>query len=226
MTPLRFRILSAPAGVMPPPLPSFAAAGTIGRSEGNALVLHDPSAQMSRQHCRLEPGPGGWQVADLSSNGTFVNDMLVGRGNVRPINPGDRLRVGDWVLAVEGEGAGGAPGMAGGFPAQADPLDPFGIGDISRAQPAPPVHAPLPPRMDKAEPLFGATPDPFGPGAGGNPFGGPGGGPGGAPGAAADPFGPGAANPFAPPGASPGAGPCSGSASACRCSSSTASSTA
>jgi type VI secretion system FHA domain protein len=173
MTPLRFRILAAPGGVMPPPLPSFAAAGTIGRSEGNTLVLPDPTAQLSRQHCRLEPGPAGWQVVDLSSNGTFVNDMVIGRGNVRPIGPGDKLRLGDWLLGVEGQGAGSgaaAPSM----PAAADPLDPFGIGDISRAQPAAPVHAPLPPSMPANEPLFGATADPFGPGAAPNPFGPPG----------------------------------------------------
>lgn len=201
MTPLRFRILSAPGGVMPPPLPSFAAAGTIGRSEANALVLPDPSAQMSRQHCRLEPGPAGWQVVDLSANGTFVNDMLVGRGNVRPIGPGDRLRMGEWVMAVEGPGAGAAPAL----PAEADPMDPFGIGDISRAQPAAPVQAPLPPRMPQSEPLFGATADPFGPGAAPNPFGGPGAAPNpfGGPGAAAPLPAHGLDDPFAPPGHPP-----------------------
>lgn len=197
MVPLQFRILSAPAGVMPPPLPSFAAAGTIGRSEGNALVLHDPAAQMSRQHCRLEPGPTGWQVVDLSANGTFVNDMLVGRGNVRPIGPGDRLRLGEWVLAIEGPGAGAA---APALPPEADPMDPFGIRDISRAQPAPPVQAPLPPRVGAAEPLFGAGPDPFGPGAAPNPFG-PG------TGAPPGPIGGHGADPFAPPGGAPAPGP-------------------
>ena len=192
MVPLHFRILSAPAGVMPPPLPSFAAAGTIGRSEGNTLVLHDPSAQMSRQHCRLEPGPMGWQVVDLSGNGTFINDMLIGRGNVRPIGPGDRLRLGEWVLAVEGPGAAASSGPA--LPPEGDPMDPFGIRDISRGQPAAPVQAPLPPRVDAPEPLFGATADPFGPGAAANPFG-PGAGGGGMP-----MGGPPAADPFAAPG--------------------------
>jgi type VI secretion system FHA domain protein len=188
MTPLYFRVLGAPPGASAPPLPSFAAAGTIGRSEGNTLVLADPSAQLSRQHCRLEPGPAGWQVVDLSSNGTFVNDMLVGRGNVRPLRPGDRLRLGDWQFLLEGS----APAAAQpGLPAEADPHDPFGIGDISRAQAAPPVHAPLPPRADAAQPLFGETADPFGPGAAANPFGG--GGPG--PAAAASPFGAASARP-------------------------------
>jgi type VI secretion system protein ImpI/type VI secretion system protein len=186
MTPLFFRVVAAPAGVLAPPLPSFAAAGTIGRSEGNTLVLSDPAALLSRQHCRLEPTPGGWQVVDLSSNGTFVNDMLVGRGNVRPVRPGDRLRLGEWQLLVEGSAPAAAPGPM--LPAEADPMDPFGVGDISRAQPAAPVHVPLPPRADGPEPLFGATADPFGPGASPNPFGG-------AP-PLADPFG---APPAAPP---------------------------
>jgi type VI secretion system FHA domain protein len=150
MTPLRFRVMAAPAGAAAPPLPTIAGAGTIGRSEGNTLVLPDPGALLSRQHCRLEPTGAGWQVVDLSSNGTFVNDMLIGRGNVRP-------------LAIE-----------------PDPLDPFGVGDISRAQPAAPVAAPLPPRIGAQDPIFGAAADPFG-GAAANPF---------APGAdtASDPF--------------------------------------
>lgn len=194
MAPLRLRILAAPAGVVPPALPTFAAAGTIGRSETNTLVLPDPSIQMSRQHCRLEPGPaGGWQVADLSANGTFVNDALVGRGSVRPLSPGDRLRLGDWVIAVEGGGDGGALPPPS---AEGDPLDPFGIGDISRARPAPPVATPLPPRVDRPDPLFGAAPDPFGPGSGPSPFA--------IPGIAGDPFG--AATPFGPPGGTPSAG--------------------
>lgn len=168
MSPLRLRALAVPPGVAPPPLPSVTMAATIGRSEGNTLVLPDSTGLMSRQHCRLEPSGQGWQVVDLSSNGTFVNDVLVGRGQVRPLGPGDRLKLGDWVFSVEGEGLAGPAPLGHGD--AADPLDPFGVAPFARAQAAPPIQAaPLPPRHD----MFGA--DPFQ--APGSPSAGPIGGP-------------------------------------------------
>ncbi len=203
---LNFRLVSAPAGAAPPALPSFSAAATIGRSEGNTLVLHDPTALLSRQHCRLEPTSAGWQVVDLSANGTYVNDMLIGRGQVRPLALGDRLKLGDWVFSIEGPGAAAAAQPAFSPSSAPDPLDPFGVNDFSRAQPAAPVQAPLPPRVEPGHGMFGA--DPFqaapsspmqggmqGPAAAPDPFG-----------ALPDPFGPGN-DPFAaappPPGATP-----------------------
>jgi type VI secretion system protein ImpI len=205
MAMLNFRLVSAPPGAAPPALPSFSAAATIGRSEGNTLVLPDPTALLSRQHCRLEPTGAGWQVVDLSSNGTYVNDMLIGRGQVRPLSLGDRLKLGDWVFSIEGPGAAAAaPAFSPG--AAPDPLDPFGVNDFSRAQPAAPVQAPLPPRVDPGHGMFGA--DPF-QAAPSSPMQGGMSGPASAPdpfGALPDPFGPGN-DPFAaappPPGAAP-----------------------
>jgi len=69
---------------------------------------------LSRHHCRIEVGPDGAFVRDLSSrNGTFVNDTNIGqrvRGQPVAVDPepgprygladGDRLRIGGIELGV------------------------------------------------------------------------------------------------------------------------------
>jgi DNA-binding NtrC family response regulator len=73
-------------------------AGTIvGRNPGDAIQIED--GRMSRQHVRIEHGPGGWHLADLGSrNGGFVD----GRGfrpNVTvPVSDGALIRLGDSLM--------------------------------------------------------------------------------------------------------------------------------
>lgn len=75
------------------------ASATIGRQDNNAIVLDD--ARLSRQHARIESGPGGLSVTDLNSaNGTLVNGRPV-TGTI-PLNAGDRLQLGDTTILVEG----------------------------------------------------------------------------------------------------------------------------
>jgi len=63
---------------------------TLGRDEGREVVLHDDRA--SRLHARLLPDGDGAIVADSgSSNGTFVNGILV---RERRIVPGDIVTIG------------------------------------------------------------------------------------------------------------------------------------
>ncbi len=63
---------------------------TLGRDEGREVVLHDDRA--SRLHARLLPDGDGAIVADAgSSNGTFVNGMLV---RERRIVRGDVVTIG------------------------------------------------------------------------------------------------------------------------------------
>jgi type VI secretion system FHA domain protein len=69
---------------------------SIGRGPENDWVLPDPERYLSKRHCVLAFRAGGWQIADLSTNGTFLNrdSEPIGRGEPRPLRNGDRLRFG------------------------------------------------------------------------------------------------------------------------------------
>jgi len=69
---------------------------TIGR-KGTDVILADP--KISRKHAEIEVlGRGYYFIKDLaSSNGTFVNEVLI--TNQR-INPFDKIRLGNTVLTV------------------------------------------------------------------------------------------------------------------------------
>jgi hypothetical protein len=86
---------------------------SIGRQAGNAVVL--TSAKVSKRHCVLVVDNGGQvMLSDQgSSNGTFVNGVLA---KSKPINPGDRISVGEYVLELTRRpeaAARGAPAAAG-----------------------------------------------------------------------------------------------------------------
>ena len=70
---------------------------SIGRTEGNDLVLNHPS--VSRKHAKFEPRPDGWWIVDLkSTNGVKVNGNLVGESRV---NPGDKISIGSVQLELK-----------------------------------------------------------------------------------------------------------------------------
>jgi hypothetical protein len=72
---------------------------TIGRRNGCDIPLFD--TKVSREHARIEPGSGGYAVADLGSlNGTFVNGRQV-EGS-RQLHDGDVLEVGRHRLRFAG----------------------------------------------------------------------------------------------------------------------------
>ena len=72
---------------------------TIGRSPGADFIVD--VALVSRLHCQVTAGATNIKVQDMSStNGTFVNDARVERGQLAN---GDRLRVGRVELTVERE---------------------------------------------------------------------------------------------------------------------------
>jgi len=133
---------------------------TIGREAGNDLVLEDP--QVSRHHARLTLGAGGYVIEDLgSTNGTFINEQrLMG---TRPINPGDKLRLGDNVVlsvtgslgageTVIGHGQTQTPMMAPSFGTPPPPPLSFGT-----PPPPPPSFSAPPPPPPMA---YGAPPPP------------------------------------------------------------------
>ncbi|MBB3896893.1 type VI secretion system-associated FHA domain protein TagH [Roseococcus suduntuyensis] len=124
---------------------------TLGRGAECDWPLTDPDRVLSKRHCALEYLAGGWQLRDLSTNGTFVNGAAdpVGRDQVRPLRDGDRLRLGAYEIecrVVEEAG--------------------FGEARWASASALPDPMAPPPPSDIFAAPLPGLGP------AGGTPAGG------------------------------------------------------
>ena len=94
---------------------------TIGRAQGNEWVVPDSERLLSKKHCRLvyDPGVGDWQLHDLSTNGTFLNQGSepIGKGESRVIRNGDRIKLGLYELDViieEQDQANVVPGRSGG----------------------------------------------------------------------------------------------------------------
>jgi adenylate cyclase len=70
---------------------------SIGRTEGNDLVLNHPS--VSRKHARFESRNANWWIVDMkSTNGVKVNGNLVGESQV---NPGDKISIGSVQLELK-----------------------------------------------------------------------------------------------------------------------------
>lgn len=83
--------------------------GTIGRSFENDWILPDPDRYISGKHATIDYQSGAYYLADVSSNGVYVNDEYepLGNGNPRRLFHGDRLRMGDFEFYItldEGEG--------------------------------------------------------------------------------------------------------------------------
>ncbi|MEA2488513.1 MAG: hypothetical protein QOH21_305, partial [Acidobacteriota bacterium] len=69
---------------------------SIGRTEGNDLVLNHPS--VSRKHARVESRANHWWIIDLkSTNGVKVNGGLITEAE---ISAGDKILVGSVQLDV------------------------------------------------------------------------------------------------------------------------------
>jgi type VI secretion system protein ImpI len=97
---------------------------SIGRAPDNDWVLADPQRDLSKHHCVLAYRSGGWQIADLSTNGTFLNRDAdpIGRDRPRPLNDGDRLVLGPYEIEVR---IAEAPAFASRRGADPFALDPF-----------------------------------------------------------------------------------------------------
>jgi type VI secretion system protein ImpI/type VI secretion system protein len=75
---------------------------SIGRGPENDWVLPDPERSISKQHCMLAYRSGCWQIADLSTNGTFLNrdSEPLGRGQAHDLRDGDRVRIGPYEIEI------------------------------------------------------------------------------------------------------------------------------
>ena len=106
---------------------------SIGRGPENDWTLLDPDKFLSKRHCMLAFRSGGWQIADLSTNGTFHNrdSDAIGQGQARDLRDGDRLRLGNYEIEVhivaEAQAAWSPPASSGRAGSFADPFgdDPF-----------------------------------------------------------------------------------------------------
>ncbi|MEI6971269.1 MAG: FHA domain-containing protein [bacterium] len=94
-----------------------------GRSSSNNIAINDPS--VSRFHCRIffKPGAGLW-IADLgSANQTLVNGKTVQETRLAQ---GDRITIGDSILAVVADGTTNTAGTFQPQPGQ----KPAATGDV------------------------------------------------------------------------------------------------
>lgn len=77
--------------------------GTIGRSRDSDVWLPDDSNYVSSHHATIDYHGGRYYLIDVSMNGVYVNDSAepVGSGRPQRLFDGDRIRIGEYVLAVE-----------------------------------------------------------------------------------------------------------------------------
>ena len=77
--------------------------GTIGRSLQNDWILPDTDKFISGKHATIDCRAGAFYLADVSTNGVYVNgaDEPLGKGNPRRLFDGDMLRMGDFEFLVQ-----------------------------------------------------------------------------------------------------------------------------
>ncbi|MBN1334482.1 MAG: FHA domain-containing protein [Deltaproteobacteria bacterium] len=117
----------------------------VGRHPSSAICL--PSAHVSAEHCVFLAGPEGLSIRDLNStNGVWVDDQRVLEAR---LPHGARVRIGDWLFAVD-LGAPLPPPVAGtGFGRSPPRAEPQPGTDKPSLDPHPAPPAPDPPRLPR-----------------------------------------------------------------------------
>src|SRR5580765_325800 len=109
---------------------------TIGRVSGNDIVL--AKGNISKRHTRLTKKDAGLEIADLkSTNGTYVNGRKIAGPTV--VAPSDRIYVGDFLIGIDGPGAG-----LGDVGALHSPSSTSSTSSAARRLPVPPPPPPPP----------------------------------------------------------------------------------
>ena len=77
--------------------------GSIGRSPDNDWTLPDESRFVSSRHAMIDYQGGAYYLVDTSRNGVYVNgaDTPVGQGHPQRLFDGDKLRIGEFEIAVD-----------------------------------------------------------------------------------------------------------------------------
>lgn len=121
---LQLKIVKGPGGVGTTRQLTPGKSCVIGRAETADFRI--ASGGISKNHCRVTPIPGSRaEVEDMgSSNGTFINGLLVKKGVLKP---GDTLTVAEFVLTLGVEAprpmAPASTGFDGGTPAFSVPTE-------------------------------------------------------------------------------------------------------
>lgn len=96
----------------------------IGRNPENDWILPDPERLVSGQHCVIQLRDGTYYLTDTSTNGVqLVNaGVRMHRGNSEPLRDGELLRVGEYDILVQ---INGAPQIINTAPGTPDPFSGF-----------------------------------------------------------------------------------------------------
>lgn len=94
----------------------------IGRDTYLDWTLPDAQRFISGKHCEVRYRDGGYWLHDVSTNGTMVNDNAGRLTEPYLLKNGDRIHIGDYIIAVELDGSGAADPP----PEQAQPQAPTG----------------------------------------------------------------------------------------------------
>ena len=127
---------------------------TVGRDEDADWVIPDPERRMSRLHCVLAVQDGRLLLRDTSSNGVFVGEerRRLPPLEPTPVAPGEVLRLGGFLIAVDPE-ADGRDGFDAPF--NQPMLKPMSVSGDALAVPtdwdAPPAASPPPPSRGAQE---------------------------------------------------------------------------
>jgi predicted component of type VI protein secretion system len=147
---LELTVLRCPDSVAPEARTVNGGEFSVGRGPGVDWILPDGDRLLSKRHFALAFRSGSWQLADTSTNGTFINtdDTPLG-SEVRVLRDGDRVRLGAYEievrLAEDAFQSGGYEPRSRGYEPQprggADPFgDPFGMDPLA---PPAPAHQPF-----------------------------------------------------------------------------------
>lgn len=73
----------------------------LGKADSCDAVLPF-SEEISREHAKISRTPDGYTLTDLNStNGTFLNGMMLRPGEPQPLVPGDRIGISTFLFSVE-----------------------------------------------------------------------------------------------------------------------------
>ncbi|MDE1896542.1 MAG: type VI secretion system-associated FHA domain protein TagH [Rhodospirillales bacterium] len=152
---LTLTVLRCPDAVPPETRQISGGEFRIGRGPDNDWIMQDSERQLSKRHCVIAFRNGGWAIADISTNGTYLNRDAepVGNGQIRDLRDGDRIRFGAYEIEariVEAPGFG-----ASSFGKSSSPFDdPFG-GDVFAPAPTPSASSFTSAAFGADDPLFG-----------------------------------------------------------------------